>query len=168
MEYGRFFITCLRFSRVGHPFFSKERSVLCVLFHSFKKNIAFFAFFSVLYKSMFQSLRSFLFLKKNVPFFSRVFGDLWDTKERSVLFRSFLKNEKECKERNVLLQRTRVGHPFFSKERSVLYVLFRSFQKNVPFFPLFYVLFKRMFHSFLEFLATYETQKNVPFFSVLF
>ena len=117
MEYGCFFITCLRFSRVGHPFFSKERSVLCVLFRSFKKNGTFFAFFSVLYKSMFQSLRSFLFLKKNVPFFSRVFGDLWDTKERSVLFRSFLKNERECKERNVLLQRTEKNAMFFCKER---------------------------------------------------
>ena len=66
---------------------------------------------------MFQSLRSFLFLKKNVPFFSRVFGDLWDTKERSVLFRSFLKNERECKERNVLLQRTEKNAMFFCKER---------------------------------------------------
>ena len=40
-----------------------------------------------------------------------------------------------------------LGTPFFSilkKERSVL------------------------FRSFLEFLATYETQKNVPFFFVLF
>ena len=39
------------------------------------------------------------------PFFFRVFGDLWDPKERSVLFLSFLKNGKEHKERNVLLQR---------------------------------------------------------------
>ena len=122
------FVTCLRFSRVGHPFFSKERSVLCVLFHYFKKNIAFFAFFSVLYKSMFHSLRSFLFLKKNVPFFSRVFGDLWDTKERSVLFCTFLKNKRECKERNVLLQRTEKNATFFCKERK------RTWEKNRTFF----------------------------------
>ena len=37
-------------NRVGHPFFSKERSDLCVLFRSFKKNGMFFAFFSVLLK----------------------------------------------------------------------------------------------------------------------
>ena len=40
--------------------------------------------------------------------------------------------------------------------------------QNVPVFPVLkrerYVLFR----SFLEFLATYETQKNVTFFSVLF
>ena len=40
--------------------------------------------------------------------------------------------------------------------------------QNVPFFPVLkrecYVLFR----SFLEFLATYETQKNFTFFSVLF
>ena len=31
--------------RVGHPFFSKERSLVCVLFRSFKKNVPFLAFF---------------------------------------------------------------------------------------------------------------------------
>ena len=46
----------------------------------------------------------------------------------------------------------RVGHSVLFY--SVRYVLFRSK--------------KRTFRSFLEFLATYETQKNVPFFSVLF
>ena len=46
---------------------------------------------------------------------------------------------------------TRVGHPFFSKECSVLCVLFRSFKKNVPFFPFFSVLLKRMFHSLHSF-----------------
>ena len=38
------------------------------------------AFFS------FGTFRSFPFFKKNVPFFFRVFGDLWDPKERSALF----------------------------------------------------------------------------------
>ena len=42
----------------------------------------------------------------------------------------------------------RVGHSVLF--RSVRYVLFHSK--------------KRTFRSFLEFLATYETQKNVPFF----
>ena len=47
--------------RVGHPFFSKERSVLCILFHSFKKNVPFFVFFSILLKRTERSLRSFPF-----------------------------------------------------------------------------------------------------------
>ena len=40
--------------------------------------------------------------------------------------------------------------------RLVPYVLFRKKERSI------------LFRSFLEFLATYETQKNVPFFSVLF
>ena len=40
---------------------------------------------------------------RSFPFFSRVFGDLWNPKERYVLFSSFEKNGKEWKERNVLL-----------------------------------------------------------------
>ena len=52
------------------PFFIKERSDLCVLFRSLKKNGTIFAFFSVLYKKTERSLRSF-------PFF---------IKERKVLF----------------------------------------------------------------------------------
>ena len=42
---------------------------------------------------------------------------------------------------------------------------------SVRYVPFFSVLKKErsvLFRSFLEFLATYETQKNVPFFSVLF
>ena len=62
--------------RVGHPFFSKERSVLSVLFRSFKKNGTFFPFFSILFKRTEHSFRYF-------PFF---------TKECSILFRSFKKN----------------------------------------------------------------------------
>ena len=49
---------------VGHPFFSKERGVLCVLFCSLQKNGMFFAFFSVLYKKMERFLCSFLFFTK--------------------------------------------------------------------------------------------------------
>ena len=38
--------------------------------HSFQKNVPFFLFFSVLYKSTIRSFRSFPFKKENVPFFS--------------------------------------------------------------------------------------------------
>ena len=56
----------------------------------------------------------------------------------------------------------RVGHPFFSKECSVLSVLFRSFQKNIPFFPFFYILFKRTFRSFCSF-TFFSKERNVLF-----
>ena len=52
--------------------------------------IRYVTFFSVLNKKMFRSF----------PFFSRVFGDLWNPKERSVLFK-----------------RTEKNVPFFLKER---------------------------------------------------
>ena len=52
----------------------------------------------------------------------------------------------------------RVGHSVLF--RSVRYVLFHSKKRMFRSFPFFSVLFR----SFLEFLATYETQKNVPFF----
>ena len=52
------------FYRVGHLFFSKERSDLYVLFRSLEKNVPIFAFFSILYKRTFRSLRSFLFFIK--------------------------------------------------------------------------------------------------------
>ena len=75
----------------------------------------------------------------------------------------------------IVFTQLRVGHPFFSKERSVLSVLLRSFQKNVPFFLFFYVLFKRTFRSFRSFtffskersvlsVLLRSFQKNVPFF----
>ena len=77
------------------------------------------------------------------PFFSRVFGDLWDPKECYVLFRSFQKNGKERKERNILLQRTEnngkneKNAPFFLKERKRArerFVLLQKERENVPFF----------------------------------
>ena len=48
-----------------------------------------------------------------------------------------------------------LGTAFFSVQNVPF---FSVFLKNVPFFSVFFV----------EFLATYETQKNVLFFSVLF
>ena len=75
----------------------------------------------VLLRSKKRTLRSF-------PFFSRVFGDLWNPKERYVLFRSFQKNGKERKERNVLFKRTEKNAKnvtFFWKERK------RTRERNV-------------------------------------
>ena len=91
-------------ARVGHPFFSKERSVLSVLFRSFLKNGTFFPFFSVLFKRTERSFRSF-------PFFSKERNVL------SVLFRSLQKNVPFFPFFSVPLKRT---------ERS-FYVLFTFF-----------------------------------------
>ena len=58
----------------------------------------------------FRTFRSFPFfyrMQRSFPFYFGVFGDLWDPKECSVIFRSFIKNGKECKDRSV----------FFYKER---------------------------------------------------
>ena len=41
-----------------------HKNVLCVLFRSLQKNVAFFAFFYVLCKRTLHSLRSFTFLRK--------------------------------------------------------------------------------------------------------
>ena len=74
------------------------------------------------------------FFKKNVPFISvlfRVFGDLRDLKERSVFSRSFLKSGKECKERNVLMQRTEKNATFFCKQRKRTQRTQHSLAKNV-------------------------------------
>ena len=73
--------------RVGHPFFSKERFVLCVLFRSFKKNVPFFAFFSVLLKRTERSLRSFGFHKS--PKTREKNG-----KERNILFFEWKRSER--------------------------------------------------------------------------
>ena len=76
---------------------------------------------SVLSRSKKRTLRSF-------PFFFRVFRDLWNPKERYVLFRSFQKNGKERKERNVLFKRTEKNAKnvtFFWKERK------RTRERNV-------------------------------------
>ena len=66
----------------------------------------------------------------------------------------------------ILKKRMRVGHAFFSKERNVLRsfakercILLRSLQKNVKFFAFFFVLKKRMHHSF-GFHKSPKTQKK--------
>ena len=83
---------------------------------------------------------------RSFTFFSRVFGDLWDPKERYVLFRSFEKNGKERKERNVLLQRTEKNAKnvtFFCKERERTWERFVLLQMNLERNVLCYVLFSR-------------------------
>ena len=69
------------------PFFSKERIVLSILLRSYSKEWKRTKRYilRVLFRSKKRTLRSF-------PFFSRVFGDLWDPKERYVFSRSFGKN----------------------------------------------------------------------------
>ena len=84
----------------------------------------------ILFRSKKRTFRTF-------PFFSRVFGDLWDPKERPIHFRSFLKNGKERKERSVLLQRTEKNAKngtFFCKERKITFCSFAKERENVPFF----------------------------------
>ena len=89
--------------------------------------------FKIVSSSPTTGLGSTFFSILNVPFFSILlkkatffsilflsFCDLWNPKGRSVPFRSFLKNGKEHKERNILLQRTeKNARKFcsFAKER---------------------------------------------------
>ena len=99
-------------------FFLKKRSIFSVFLRSFQKNVPFFFWYIYLYISIYISIyiskkeRNVLkfFCKKtkryilrvlfrskkrtlrSFPFFSRVFGNLWDPKERYVLSRSFGKN----------------------------------------------------------------------------
>ena len=58
------------------------------------------AFFSV------QNVPFFSVLLKNATFFPILFSSFWQLMRPKRTFRSFLKNEKNRKERNVLLQRT--------------------------------------------------------------
>ena len=115
-------------------FYEKKLKIYIILFlvrvgHS----VLFRSVRYVLLRSKKRPLRSF-------PFFSRVFGDLWDPQERYLLFRSFLKNGKERKERNVLLQRTEKNGknaPFFCKEQKRTRersVLLQKERENVTFF----------------------------------
>ena len=110
----------------------------------------------VLLRSKKRTLRSF-------PFFSRVFGDLWDPKERYVLFRSFLKNGKEQKERNVLLQRTEKNGKnvtFFCKERKRTERTFHPFIKNGKNIPSFYKERKRTERTFRPLIKNRKERKE--------
>ena len=60
------------------------------------------------------------------------------------MFRSFLKNGKECKERNVLLQRTEKNTKngmFFCKERKRMQERLVLLQKNVRMFGVFFYIY---------------------------
>ena len=136
---------------------------------------------------MFRSLRSFLFienecfvhlvnfcsLKKNVLFIWVRLGPKNYQKKAFLGGQKWLKKGKKLKrEQNVLklnktfisvpfkwmfhsLRSFRVGHPVLLRSERTM--LLRSFLDcNV------------LFHSFFEFLATYETQKNDAFFSIHF
>ena len=90
------------------PFFAKERYVLRVLFRSLQKNVTFFAFFSVLYKRMLRSFRSF---QKNGKERNVLLGLISREKlekrtEKNVTF-SFLNG----KDRNVLNGKERGAQP---------------------------------------------------------
>ena len=58
--------------------------------------------------------------------------------------------------------RSRVGHPFISKECSALCVLFRSFKKNGTFFAFFSVLLKRTERSLRSF-PLFRTERSFRF-----
>ena len=102
--------------------------------------MGFFAFFYILYKRMWRSLRSFTFFIKER---CALFGFISHTKmtnlakkERKRTVRSFLGLKKNLKF-FFAIYITRVGHAFF-------YVLLKT---KAAFFAFFYVLYKRMWGS---------------------
>ena len=73
----------------------------------------------------------------------------------SLIFMLYRINLDYCLDSACVKKKFRVGYRVLF--RSVRSILFRSFKERSV-----------LFRFFFEFLATYETQKNVPFFSVLF
>ena len=123
-------------------FFWKRTKRSCVLFRSLQKNVALFAFFSVLCKRMLRSLRYFLFFRKEHNILL-------------VLISRQKTREKNGKERKVPNGKELSAQPCFSAQK--IWIVYtglgiRSFQKNVPFFAFFSVLLKRTFHSLRSFL----------------
>ena len=127
-------------------FFIKERCVLCVLLHSLKKNVAFFAFFYILYKRTQCSLRSFWFYKKNVKewcilkvpkvlfaiyiyisihIYIYIYIYLYISIYQYI-FISIYQYIYIYLYIYILKKRTRVGHALFSKERAFACVLLRA------------------------------------------
>ena len=108
--------TFLFFLKTSHTLLSPNICTYCTYMWLFQYSyLDLFAGIRVGHRVLFRLLRSVLFrsLKRmfcSFPFFFRIFGDLWDPKECSVLFRSF---------------------PFFSKERKRTQRTQRSFAKNV-------------------------------------
>ena len=102
-----------------------------------------------LYISIYISIYLYIFLyisrKKNVTF-SRSFCKR--TERSRVLFRSFQKNGKERKERNVLLQRTEKNGknaPFFLKERKRTRERSVLLQKNARTFRSFFYMYMEIY-----------------------
>ena len=132
--------------RVGHPFFSKERFVLYVLFHSVQKNDSFSTFFSVQYKRTFCSLRSFFVCKKNVSFIFRTFRSIFE------FFLAFL----GVKSGFISLQKLKNRTKRLKNERNV----------HLCSFP-FILIINNLFNYFLGFISREKhkkwTEKNVLF-----
>ena len=136
----------ISFSR-SFPFSTKERFILYVHFHSVQKNVSFSTFISVQCKRTFRSLRSFLFCKKNVSFILVWLGPKNVQKRPFWGQKWFKKGKKNSKIKlNVLkMNETFISvhykwtirslhlFPFSTKECFVLYVHFRSIEKNVSF-----------------------------------
>ena len=88
-----------------------------------------------------QNASFFCLLLKNATFFYFFFSSFWQLMRPQKLLRSFLKNLKECKECNVLLQRTQrslAKNLKECKERNIL------MQKNVK--------ERRTLHSFFQYI----------------
>ena len=82
----------------------------------------------------FGMFRSFPFFKRNVLFFSVLFLSFWRLMRPKRTFRSFLKNGKERKEHNVLLQRT--------EKNARTFLSFAKERENVPFFFQYIYIYK--------------------------
>ena len=107
-------------SRVGHSVHLCSESI--VLLHSFKACNVLLRFFSRVFgdPKPKRTMRSFT----SLAFFSFL-KNVKECKERNILF--FAKNVKERKEQNILLQRTEKNARFFCKrtrERSVLFSIY--------------------------------------------
>ena len=92
----------------------------------------------------------------SVPFFSVLFSSFWRLMRPKRTFRSFLKNGKERKECNVILQRTEKNAKnatFFCKNGKERNILLQRTEKN-----------ERTFCSF----AKNVKERNVAFFCALF
>ena len=144
----------MRRSLRSFPFFIKECSVLCVLFHSLQKNTAFFAFFYILYKRTQRSLHSFWFHKSYKKDKSCKKKNI---KEWCILFFGLKNNLKFFFAIYIYLYISIYQYIYiyisiniyFKKERGLG---MSSLQKNVACFAFFYILCKRMLCSLRSFM----------------
>ena len=132
------------------------RNILQGWHRSFQKNVPFFAFFSILFERTYCSFHFFTFFLKKRSIFS-------------VFLRSFQKNVPFFFDIYIYIYL--YIFLYISQKKNVTFSNSFAKEQNVTFFAFFSVLKREryvLFHSFLEFLATYETQKYVTFFSILF